>query len=106
MLDHDEPTLRIQRDHPEVEGAKIKRAAYTSPMQCNINAKGKAIRLISGVMTLAIACVLAGLVVAGVLAPGWWWFVVAGTAVGGGFAVFEGWAGWCVVRAMGFKTPI
>ncbi|MBB6429004.1 hypothetical protein [Algisphaera agarilytica] len=75
-------------------------------MQCNINAKGKAYRLVGGFLTLGIACVLAGLVMAGVLEQGWWWFVVAGTVLGGGFMLFEGWAGWCVVRAMGFKTPI
>ena len=26
--------------------------------------------------------------------------------VGGGFMIFEGWAGWCAVRALGFKTPV
>ena len=29
-----------------------------------------------------------------------------GCLIGGGFAVFEGWAGWCAVRALGFKTKI
>ena len=24
----------------------------------------------------------------------------------GAFMTFEGWSGWCVVRAMGFKTPL
>jgi len=49
--------------------------------------------------------VLAVLCLAGVLQAGWWWFVVAGAAAGGAFTVFEARAGWCVVRAMGFKTP-
>ena len=74
-------------------------------MQCNINAKGKAVRLVGGVLVVVIALVLAGLVATGVLPQAWWWFVVVGTALGGGFMVFEGWSGWCVVRAMGFKTP-
>jgi len=26
--------------------------------------------------------------------------------LGGAFMIFEGVNGWCVVRAMGFKTPI
>ncbi|MEM1028566.1 MAG: hypothetical protein AAGJ38_10825 [Planctomycetota bacterium] len=74
-------------------------------MQCNIDAKGKAFRLIGGIVVVLIAAVLAGLVAAGVLPQTWWWFVAVGTAVGGGFMIFEGWSGWCVVRAMGFKTP-
>ncbi|MDG2020727.1 MAG: DUF2892 domain-containing protein [Phycisphaerales bacterium] len=71
-------------------------------MKCNIDAKGKAIRLLSG-----ICCLVAGLLslVFGGLegVP-----VIVGSCllIGGGFMVFEGWSGWCVVRAMGFKTPV
>lgn len=74
-------------------------------MQCNIDAKGKAVRLITGLLTLAAAGVLAVLIPALELWFGLW-FAVAGGAIGGALAVFEGWAGWCVVRAMGFKTPL
>lgn len=74
-------------------------------MQCNIDAKGKAVRLVMGLLSLIGAIVLAGLILALDLSAGLW-FAVAGAAIGGGFAVFEGWSGWCVVRAMGFKTPI
>lgn len=74
-------------------------------MQCNIDAKGKAFRLLGGFLTLIIAGVLAALSLTGVLPQAWWWLVVMGTAVGGGFMIFEGWSGWCAVRAMGFKTP-
>lgn len=75
-------------------------------MQCNIDARGKAVRLIIGVLHLLAAGVLAALLIGGVLAGVWWWLAVAGLAGGGGFMVFEGRAGWCVVRAMGFKTPL
>jgi hypothetical protein len=34
-----------------------------------------------------------------------WWGVLASIA-GGSFAIWEARAGWCVVRAMGFKTPV
>jgi hypothetical protein len=34
------------------------------------------------------------------------WVVTVVAALGGAFAVFEAHAGWCVVRAMGFKTRI
>ena len=74
-------------------------------LQCNINAKGKAIRLAYG-----FALVIGGIVLAWLWAwpsgSAWAW-VICGAAVGGGaFAVFEGWAGWCVVRALGFRTPV
>jgi hypothetical protein len=34
-----------------------------------------------------------------------WWGALASVA-GGSFAIWEARAGWCVVRAMGFKTPV
>jgi hypothetical protein len=34
------------------------------------------------------------------------WIVTVLVLAGGAFAVFEAWAGWCVVRAMGFKTRL
>lgn len=74
-------------------------------MQCNIDAKGKALRLIYGLVMIAAAAALAGLLLADVLGAAWLWAVAAGLALMGGFAVFEARAGWCVVRAMGFKTP-
>jgi len=75
------------------------------PLQCNIDAKGKAIRLIYGIVLL-----IAGIVLVVIWAwPGggvWAWIVSVGLTLGGGFAIFEARSGWCVVRAMGFKTPI
>ena len=73
--------------------------------QCNIDAQGKAVRLrldIMGVLSslgLAAACLL-------ISAPDLAWVVPAGAFVGGAFAIFEGRTGWCVVRALGFRTPI
>lgn len=75
-------------------------------MQCNIDARGKAIRLVVGMLHVLGAAVLAVLLISGVLTAAWWWIVAIGLAGGGAFMVFEGWSGWCVVRAMGFKTPI
>lgn len=75
-------------------------------MECNIDAKGKAVRLILGLLNVAAAVALAVMLSTGALTAGWWWAVAAGAAAGGGVAVFEGWKGWCVVRALGFKTPI
>ena len=74
-------------------------------LECNIDARGKAVRLRLGIMGvlssigLAAACLL-------VSAPDLAWIVPAGAFVGGAFAIFEGRTGWCVVRAFGFRTPI
>jgi len=74
-------------------------------MQCNIDARGQAIRLQIGLLSLAAAAVLAVLCLTGVLGSAWWWAAVAGAAGGGAFGVFEARAGWCAVRALGIKTP-
>ncbi|MAH66304.1 MAG: hypothetical protein CMJ27_07920 [Phycisphaerae bacterium] len=71
-------------------------------MKCNIDAKGKAVRLLSG-----LACLLAGVLVlllGGVEGP--MLFVGIALLGSGGFMTFEGWSGWCAVRALGFKTPL
>lgn len=75
-------------------------------MQCNIDSKGKALRLGLGAAQLVVAAVFAALILAGVTPGGVWWWLVGGLAVGGAFCVYEGWNGWCAVRAMGLKTPI
>ena len=76
------------------------------PVQCNIDAKGRAVRLLSGILHCAVGLGLA--VLAGVAyADRWWlWALSAALVAAGIYQVFEGWAGWCVVRAMGFKTRI
>ena len=74
-------------------------------LECNIDARGKAVRLRLGIMgvlsslCLAAACLL-------ISAPNLAWIVPAGAFIGGAFAIFEGRSGWCVVRALGFRTPI
>jgi hypothetical protein len=75
-------------------------------LECNIDARGKAVRLLSGLASLAAGLVLLSLSAAGVL-DGQLVAVAAGAAVlGGGFAIFEARAGWCALRAMGIKTPL
>ena len=75
-------------------------------MQCNIQSKGKAVRLISGLIHCG-----AGLILLVLLAIGWVhhlgvWIAAGALILAGAFQVFEGWAGWCVLRAMGIKTPL
>lgn len=73
-------------------------------MQCNIDSKGKAARLIWGLIMLALAGVLAGLILIEVIGGGWVWAGVVALVLLGVFSVYEARAGWCAMRAMGFKT--
>jgi hypothetical protein len=74
-------------------------------MQCNIDSRGKRMRLVSGLVEIASALVLAA-------AWAWpsrsplAWIVVILLLLGGAFSIFEAWAGWCALRAMGIKTRI
>ena len=54
--------------------------------------------LVAGVVMLFAWALRAGTAAA--------WVVTGIALAGGAFAVFEARAGWCVVRAMGFKTPL
>jgi hypothetical protein len=72
---------------------------------CNIDRKGRVVRLVGGLLLSATGC-LGGLTWAlptrqtSAIAA-----CVACVAVGG-FMIFEARASWCVVRALGFKTPV
>ena len=75
------------------------------PLQCNIDAKGKRVRLINGIVTTIIGVLLlflwaqrSGSAIA--------WTLTIACLAGGAFMIFEARAGWCVIRAMGFKTPM
>ena len=74
-------------------------------MTCNIDAKGKLVRLIYGLIFVIAGIVLLfawALPAGGALA----WIVTIALITGGAFAIFEARAGWCAVRALGFKTPV
>ncbi len=75
-------------------------------VRCNIDAKGKAIRLLSGVSVLLVGLGLLLVVVFSIPEISWLWMVVVLLVAIGVFQVFEGWAGWCVLRAMGIKTRL
>ena len=74
-------------------------------LKCNIGAAGKAARLRAGLLGVAGGLTL-GLVTAVGVLPTLAWWAVLGSIAGGSFAIWEARAGWCVVRAMGFKTPV
>ena len=75
-------------------------------LECNIDSKGRAMRLVAGLLALlggAVAYLILMLEImpvpesigtVGMLAM----------VIGGAFAIFEAKAGWCVVRALGFRT--
>ena len=72
---------------------------------CNIDARGKLVRLWYGIALIVVGALLLftwamprGTVLA--------WVVTVACVLGGAFAIFESRKGWCVLRAMGMKTPI
>jgi hypothetical protein len=74
-------------------------------MQCNIDNRGRMARIITGILTAAAGIGLVAAAQAGSLA-GWAMWAGLGCIAGGAFSIFEGVKGWCVVRALGFKTPM
>jgi integral membrane sensor domain MASE1 len=74
--------------------------------ECNIDARGKAARLRTGILAVVGGLFLAGTTALGIL-PTNIGLVLAGSSIFGGlFAMWEARMGWCVIRAMGFKTPL
>ncbi len=75
-------------------------------MECNLDARGKATRLISGSLGVLFGIILGLIfhfdVISWYLLP----YISAASIFGGGFAIFEGWSGWCVIRAIGIRTPL
>jgi len=74
--------------------------------ECNIDARGKAARMAGGLATLAGAAGFAALLALDVVSVPFGWYAVSAAVAGGAFAIYEARAGWCVIRAMGFKTPL
>jgi hypothetical protein len=74
-------------------------------MTCNINRAGRWARGISGLLFLCIAAIVLwrGAGIGGEVVR---WTVGVVAAVLGCFQIFEALAGWCITRAMGFKTPM
>jgi len=73
---------------------------------CNIDAAGKAARLKSGIIGTLGGVFIGAITLAGVVQGPVWWLITAGALFGGAFAIFEARAGWCVLRAMGIRTPL
>ena len=75
-------------------------------MECNIDAQGKAARFLGGMASVVAGLVLAVLLYTDIFTFDLGWYAVAGALLGGAFAIWEARAGWCIVRAIGIKTPL
>ena len=73
---------------------------------CNIDSRGKVVRFITGIIAVFSGLIMALMITQNVLPSEIYWAPVIGSIIGGTFSIWEARAGWCVVRAMGIKTPI
>ena len=75
------------------------------PPQCNIDARGKQLRFRLGAILVALGLVLCfawALTLGGPVA----WGATGLCLAGGVLLLYEARTGWCVLRAIGVKTPI
>ena len=75
-------------------------------LECNIDSKGRVLRLAAWLLAI-IGGGIAYLILMMDIIPvpeSIGTLGVAAMLVGGAFAIFEAKAGWCVVRALGFRT--
>ena len=78
----------------------------TMAFECNIDDRGKAARMKLGIRLVIISFILAALTYFEILPTPLGWLATAASFGGGAFTIWEARMGWCVVRAMGFKTKI
>ena len=75
--------------------------------ECNIDAKGKFVRLVGGSVSVFAGIVALLLIVVGLLPENIFSIgSVIGMFAGGALGIYEGKSGWCIARAMGINTPI
>jgi hypothetical protein len=73
-------------------------------MQCNIDDRGAKYRRLWGMTNLVIAALAALLALWSNL---WWvWIIAAVALVAGTLGLYEAKKKWCVMRALGVKTPM
>ena len=85
----------------------IKLSLGTMARECNIDAKGKFVRLVGGSVSVFAGIVGLLLIVVGILPENIFTIgSVVGMFAGGALGIYEGKSGWCIARAMGINTPI
>lgn len=72
---------------------------------CNIDNRGRVVRAVYGII-LVLTSIALGYFWALPAQTIWPWTVAALCFAAGAFGLFEARRGWCVMRAMGFKTPL
>ena len=75
-------------------------------LECNIDARGKAARMKLGIRLVILSLILAALTYFEFLPTPLGLLAIAASFGGGAFTIWESRKGWCVIRAMGFKTKI
>ena len=75
-------------------------------LECNNDARGKAVRMKLGIRLVFISLILATLTYFEIIPTTLGWLATAASFGGGAFTIWESRMGWCIVRAMGFKTKI
>jgi hypothetical protein len=73
---------------------------------CNIDRAGRIHRLRVGLVLSGLGLLVALLSLLMTSGGRWPWVLGALLLAGGLFSLFEAWRGWCVARAMGFKTRV
>ena len=73
---------------------------------CNIEARGRLVRLLGGLIAVAVGFALLVGLITGLVSGYLWWIVTALSLAAGAFQIYEAWAGWCALRAAGLRTPI
>ena len=75
-------------------------------LECNIDSKGRAMRLVAGILAILGGAVAYVILTLGVIPvpESLGTLGILAMVAGGAFAIFEAKAGWCVVRALGFRT--
>lgn len=74
-------------------------------LTCNIDRRGRTVRLVIGAFLETVGILLGVLWYLG-WTPAWTIYPAAAIWLSALFVIFEALAGWCAVRAMGFRTPI
>ena len=74
--------------------------------ECNIDARGKAVRMKLGIRLVILSLILTALTYFGFIPATFGWFVTVASFAGGAFTIWESRMGWCVLRATGFNTKI
>ena len=75
-------------------------------LECNIGARGKAVRMKLGIRLVILSLILAALTYFGFTPTTLGWLATMASFGGGAFTIWESRMGWCVIRAMGFRTKI